>query len=210
MSLSNYTQLQTSIASWAARQDMTDVIPDFVALVEARLRRILRGRDGVVRTSLVLSAAANDLPGDIVEPRSLYLTGTGVEGPIDIVTPEDLHRRKRSWGSATGVPKWGAIVGSELLLVPTPDDSYAAELVYMAEITPLAEAGSGTNWVLTNHPDIYLFGALSEAEPFLKNDERMALWQRKYDQALAELRLHQDRAEFGSNSPAVRPSHVLG
>lgn len=212
MSLSNYTTLQAAVLKWLNRETDTDlaaVVPDFVTLVESRLRRTLRGRDAIVRTSISLSAGAVTLPSGVKEPRSLYIPSTTNSNPIDLVTPEQLNLLKMSYG-ATGRPKWAAMVGSELLLVPAPDTTYTAELIYIADITPLVSASGGVNWVLQSHPDIYLYGCLSEAEPYLKNDDRLPLWQSRYKEALEELRLHQERAEYGANSPAIRPSRALG
>ena len=50
-----------------------------------------------------------------------------------------------------------------------------------------------------NAPDLALYGALIEAEPFLKNDKRLAVWQGFYDTALRNYRdLHKEEDVSGS------------
>ena len=44
MAFSNYTELQTSVADWLDRDDLTARIPDFITLAEARFNRLLRIR----------------------------------------------------------------------------------------------------------------------------------------------------------------------
>ena len=39
MALATYSDLKTSIANWLDRSDLTDVIPDFIALAETRHKR---------------------------------------------------------------------------------------------------------------------------------------------------------------------------
>ena len=63
--------------------------------------------------------------------------------------------------------------------------------------------------LITNHPDIYLFGALVEAEPYLKNDERMPLWTSRLEQALTTLRLQGERELHSGSSISMR-ARALG
>ena len=53
-------------------------------------------------------------------------------------------------------------------------------------IVPLS-AGTDTNWLLTNYPDIYLYGSLIESAPYLRDDQRIGLWQSEYDRRADEL-----------------------
>lgn len=49
-------------------------------------------------------------------------------------------------------------------------------MLYLKKIEPLASAD--TNWLLEKHPDLYLFSSLVAAESWLKNDPRIALWEK--------------------------------
>lgn len=44
MTISTYAELQTSVASWLHRADLTSQIPDFITLAESKLNRKLRLR----------------------------------------------------------------------------------------------------------------------------------------------------------------------
>jgi hypothetical protein len=68
-------------------------------------------------------------------------------------------------------------------------------------ITPV---GSGTNLLLTEHPDIYVFGSLMQAETFLKNDPRLATWTALYQNAKDRLHEADRRAERSPGPLTVR------
>ncbi len=51
----------------------------------------------------------------------------------------------------------------------------------------LLDEDSQTNWLTENAPEVLLYGTLLEATPFLKNDERIPVWQNMYDRSAAML-----------------------
>ena len=67
--------------------------------------------------------------------------------------------------------------------MPTPDGAYSAILMYYAKIPTLSDSNE-TNWLLTHHPDIYLYGALLHSAPYLKEDERAQTWAALYTAAV--------------------------
>jgi hypothetical protein len=201
MALDTYTTLQASIADWLNRSDLTAVIPDFVRLAEARIRREAQVKD-VTREAITLSASPTTLPTTVKHLRSIYLNaGTGKKYPLVIMSPERLQTVADQY-PASGTPLYAAVLDTELLLVPAPDTSYAAQIVYEQEWVPLAS--NPTNWLLTNHPDLYLYGALAEAGPYLKNDERVPIWDARFQSVLEGLLIARDRAEY-PNTPTAFP-----
>ena len=72
------------------------------------------------------------------------------------------------------------------LIVPTPDDDYPIEILYY-ELPPLLDDTTQTNWLSEYAPQLLLYGTLLEATPFLKNDDRIPVWQQMYDRAAAML-----------------------
>lgn len=199
---SSYSAFQTAVADWLNRSDLTSQIPDFIVLFEARLLRTLRGKRAVVRTGLSLDSASVTLPSGIKELRSVYLTGSTFPGPIDLVTPERLAYYGTGH-SAAARPKYGALINGTLALSPTPDTSYAAEIVYEAELPALS---AGVNWLLQYYPDVYLYGTLVEAATYLRDDDRVPGWTARFQEALAQLEIDRDRAEYGANTPIIHPS----
>ena len=89
--------------------------------------------------------------------------------------------------AATGAPEFYADYDySHWLLVPTPDQAYQAEIIYY-EQPQLLDDTNQTNWLTDYAPNLLLYGALLEATPFLKNDERIGVWQAMYDRAAQAL-----------------------
>jgi hypothetical protein len=162
-------------------------------------------------TDITLNAATVSLPTDCKSLKSLYFDDGTRSGEIDVTSPQELANWKRDiYGVTAGVPQKAAIIsnGSKLALVPTPDTSYTAKIVYVVKLTRLAGgSNSATNWVLTDHSDIYLFGSLLEATPFLKNDERIPVWESKFEKAMAEMTAFLWNRQFSANTlkPRIRP-----
>jgi len=72
------------------------------------------------------------------------------------------------------------------LFAPTPDEEYPIEILYY-ELPPLLDDTTQSNWLTEYAPQLLLYGTLLEATPFLKNDERIGVWQSMYDRAAAML-----------------------
>lgn len=197
-----YSDLQTSIANWLKRSDLTSHIPDFIALCEAKFNRELRISAMENRVTTTLDEEYEDLPTDFAEMRSLQITG--VYGrPLQYMPPEDLRRR---FPDGLGTPTNYTIIGDTIQFGPAPNGSFPLEMVYYAKFEPLSN-DEPTNWMLENAPDVYLFGSLLEASPFIKNDERIPVWEAKYMQALQSVR-NEDVRKRHSGSPLVMRAGV--
>lgn len=179
MALATYTDLQASIAGWLNRSDLTSVIPDFVALAESRIARDLRIRKQVTTASLstVANTQGVTLPTDFLELENISLSSTTPPAALSVVTPEQLDR-KYPFNTAAGQPVVYALLGDSILFGPTPDAVYTVSIDYYARLTALAT--TPTNWLLTNHPGIYLFASLSEAHLYMMDEQRAALFEQKY------------------------------
>lgn len=202
MALDTYANLKTAIADWLDRSDLTDRIPDFIALAEARLNRELRIRPMEVRSTLTLTAGQRyfALPGGYLQMRNIQLNTNPVT-PLEYITPEMLDRL---YGSNTsGKPKAYSLIGDEIQLAPIPDTDYTLEVAYYEKFTPLSTDVT-TNWLTENAPDVLLYGALVEAEPFIKNDERMPLWLNAYKEAIDKIQKADDRDRHSGSQMRVR------
>jgi hypothetical protein len=76
---------------------------------------------------------------------------------------------------------------SHWLIAPTPDDAYTFEVMYYEEVQPL-DATNQQNWFTQYAPQAMLYGSLLQAMPFLKNDERLPMWQAQYDKIVNQLK----------------------
>ena len=194
MSLSTYSDLQTSIANYLARSDLTSIIPDFITLAENRLRRELRIRQMLksVTTATVASDATVELPSDFLEVRD-FVVQTNPLTPLSYSSPSSLSNDPRA--SQVGVPKSYTILANDFLLSPVPDGVYTARLLYYA--APAYLSGANTSNVFLNvAPDGLLYGALVEAEPYLMNDARINTWGSMYDRAISSLTRSDENTQY--------------
>lgn len=201
MALSNYTELQVSIADFLNRSDLTSVIPDFVTMCEAELNRSLRVRDMSVRTRAPINGQYVKLPDDFLGMRNIDL----LTDPVTPLTYKnlqnlDIHRVS----SSTGKPLYYSIMKDNIEFAPIPDGEYTIEIVYYQKIPALAaDSSNGVNWLLTDHPDAYLYGSLMHSAPYLHADERVGLWAGKYQQVLQQITSSDEKAKFSGSTPSV-------
>lgn len=184
MALSTFADLKSAVADFVNREDLTAVIPTFVALAEADMARKVRAIAMETRSTATLDAQYSGLPADWLETISLRISGADQRLTLaSLAEIADL----RAWNDdEAGQPTHYAHVAGGLELYPTPDDTYTAELVYYAKPTALSTDGS-TNWLLTNHPDAYLYGALTHSAPYLKDDARVEIWASLYANAIQSI-----------------------
>ena len=206
MAIGNYTQLQTAVANWLDRDDLTDRIPEFIALAEARMNRVLRLRmmESKYTASTVASQRNYALPTGYIQMRNFQINTSPVT-PLQYVSPEIYDRL---WGGSTGgTPQFYTIITNEIQLGPIPGSVLTLEMLFYKKITALSGTNT-TEQMLTDNPDIYLYGALLEAEPFIMNDERVGLWAKGFQQAVADLQ-EQDNKDRHSGS-ALRVMNTSG
>jgi hypothetical protein len=201
--LTNYGELQASIADWLNRADLVAQIPDFIALAEAKMKRKLRRTS--VRTTITISSDTTAPPADMVELRSIRLiTGQpDLDRPLTLVSPEVLAEMRAMQGNAIGRPRWVSMIAGQIVVTQPPDATYTAEIIYFQSLIPLSNTNT-TNIVLTAAPDAYLFGALLAASVFLEHDERIPVWQTGFDNAIDELNDVRDREEYNASVRGIR------
>jgi hypothetical protein len=188
MAISTYSELQTAVQNWL---DNTNTIPvarvqEFIALGEADIRRRIRVRENLAAVSGLLVAAEPtlSLPSDFGGIDTLSVTDNGYERPLAQLAPNVALEQYYAYGS--GVPAHYVVEGGSVRLYPTPDSAYTYTLRYWQRVPALTDAAP-SNWLLTDHPDVYLFGSLIQAELFLVDDPRVPLWQAKYEAAIEQV-----------------------
>ena len=197
MAISNYSELNTAVANWLDRDDLTDRIPEFIALAEARFNRLLRIR--AMETKQTASTVADQrnlaLPTNFIQMRNLQINTSPITS-LEYVTPEMYDRLYG--GSDTGTPKAYTILADEIQLGPIPASVQTIEMLFYKKFDALTSSAP-TNWMITNAPDVYLYGCLLEAEPFIMNDPRVQLWATAFQQAIADIQ-DQDNRDRHSGS----------
>ncbi len=200
MALSTYDELKTSIANWADRDDLTAFIPDFIALAEARFNRELRLRSMEQKdfADTVGGQSNYALPTNYLQMREFRLNQ---EPTISLryVSPEIFE----AWNLGQGIPKFYTIIANEIRMGPTPAGVYEMEMLFWRKFPALSSTVQA-NWMISNSPDIYLYGALMEMEPFIQNDERTALWAAGYNRAIETLQLQDDKDRHSGSALTVQ------
>lgn len=190
MAISTYTELLAAGANWLARDDLTSRIPEFVTLCEAKLNRLLFVPQMETRSTSAVDTTDDEpefisLPSDFQTMRRVRLSGVTGKPRLSFMTQTQLDDYRYSIDNVTDQPVYFTIMGSEMELAPTPNEDYALEMVYRKNIPALAS--NSTNWLLTLAPDIYLYGTLLEAMPFIKDDARVSLWASAFSTVLDDL-----------------------
>lgn len=199
MALANKTDLVAAVADWLNRQDLTARIPDFVTLAETDLNRTLRVQDMIVRATAAITEQYTAMPLDYLKMQYLQMN-TSKPYEVEFRTPEVMRQQRRELYSVAGEPKIFTTIGSTLELAPTPDIEYVAEMAYFGKIPALTD-DNPTNWLLTKHPDVYLYGTLIHSAPFLKDDERLAGWVSAYDRLVERIRMDDESAKTSGSTP---------
>lgn len=196
----NYATLKTNIGEWLNRQDLEAVIPTFIELAEAEFNRRIRVREMLKRADATIETQYTALPGDFVAMKSLYLV-TNPTQVLEQKSIEGLQDTKRYHYAAK--PKHFAVTGGTFEVYPAPDTSYTAEMVYYSSIPVLSDTNT-SNWLLAKHPDVYLYGALIQTAPYLRDDARIQIWSSLYEKAMSQMKLLDEQSSYSAGALTAR------
>jgi hypothetical protein len=178
-------------ATYASDPVVYEQIPRLINLAERRISRELKiqGFINVVTGTLVVGQSVYSKPDRWRDTVSINI-GTGANSNSRSVLYARAYEYLLSYWpdrSQTDEPLFYADYDySHWLLAPTPDAEYPFEILYY-ELPPLLDDAVQTNWLTEYAPQLLLYATLLEATPFLKNDERINVWQSMYDRAAAML-----------------------
>ncbi len=181
MALSTYSELRSSLAG-QVRADVVALVGDFITLAEDRMNRRLRIRAMESRVQASVSSEYVQLPTGFLAMRNFQLN-TSPRTRLEYATPEYLDA-KYGDSATTGQPVFYTLVGGEIQLAPVPDGTYTAEMDFYEKLDIATDL---TNWVLTNAPRVYYYGALAEAQRYIKDDKRAAQYDALQEIAIQDL-----------------------
>jgi hypothetical protein len=179
MAITTYAELQTAIGSWLDRS-LTQVT-DFIVLFEAQVNRRLMVRQQTTSTTLTPSSGSATLPTDYLEWKRVTWTGSPTR-ELTYVTPSALSSFNAS--AVSGTPTHFTIEGSTLKVAEISDT--ALDFLYSQKVPALSVTNT-TNWLLTAHPDAYLFGALTMSATLTSDAENGRAWNALTQGILGEL-----------------------
>lgn len=200
MSISTYEALRLAVAERMKRADAAANVPDYIEGAEDVFRRELRFREMEQRSTATISGAYLALPTDFLEVRNVQLNTTPVR-TLEFVSPEYLDTR---WKGGAGIPVHYTIIGGEFQFGPIPSatTSYTIEIAYYESLPALTTAAN-TNWLLTRHPLLYLYGALSIAGDDTQ-DPRAAQWNALFAQHMDSARKSDKRARWSGSTLSMK------
>lgn len=181
MSITTYAELQTAIGNWLDRTDLSSRITEFIALFEAQINRRLRVRKQQTTTTLTVTSGVATLPTDYLEWKRLTWTGSP-NRQLEYVSPEFLANINQS--SVTGPPSYFTIEGESIKVGPL--DNTSLSMMYEQKLPALTDSAT-TNWMLTAHPDGYLFGSLTMSATFTEDAQAGQAWNALTQNILGEI-----------------------
>jgi hypothetical protein len=207
-SVMTYDSLVENIQSYLERTDTATLekIPLFIMLTEQIIASQIKflGNLTVNTSTMTASTSIIDKPARWHKTVSMNITVSGERQPVLLRKYEYL---REYWPNATstGTPEFYSDYDyTHWLVAPTPDLAYTFEVLYYERIQPL-DSSNQTNWFTIYAPQALLYGSLLQAMPFLKNDERMAMWKANYDQIMQTL-MAEDKLRIGDRQAVVMDS----
>jgi hypothetical protein len=196
VTITSYSTLVDAIVDRMNDSALSDYAPEFIQLAEASFNRRLNNLD-MEGTATIDAAESIPLPTDYKGAMSIRIDD---EAPLRQLSADDIQQK---WRDQTGRPENFSIYGGVIHLAPDPSDGdYTVTMTYLRTLTPLSAANT-TNWLLEQHPDLYLFGALVEAETRGWNNDQALFYNSRVEGMLTEINMHDARRRRGNLTDAV-------
>lgn len=199
--ITDHATLTTAVGDYLARSDLSGFIPNFIQNGENKLYRRLRLRAMEETLSGTISSGTLAVPSDYRELKFANITTSPYVS---------LERKTAEWIYATypvrsgaEIPKYIGRQGDTFIFGPYPGD-YTISGIYYKRLTALS-ASNTTNWFTTYAPELLLYAALLEAQPFLMNDKRIPVWQSALADAIATVEEEEKFEQHSGSNLAVRP-----
>ena len=209
MALTSYTTLKASIANWLNRSDLTDEIADdFIVLTEADFNSKLRVRKMIAQSTITIDSETESIPTGFLQVRDFYILSGSTKYPLRYMTPSQMDQVKGT--STTGIPQAYTILGDNFRFMPRPDSTYTGKLNFYKKFDALS-GSNATNFILENHPAIYLYGSLFHAANFLGgyNPQQVQTWQQMYATAMERLELNDREDQFSGSPLQIRSEDTI-
>lgn len=188
--LGTYAELQQAIADTLHRDDLAADIPSFIHLFEARANRYLRGL--MQETTVTLTLAAGNsfiaLPANFLE---ILTANVLLANQPQLLVQQNADAFDNGF-VATTFPTYYSVYAGNIAFDAIADQDYLIALRYLKGLDLAADL---TNWLLTSHPDAYLYGALAAAALYLQDDGRVATWAQLAASAMEEINLQASRTK---------------
>ena len=205
--INNYSDLKSEVANWLHRDDLETNIPIFIQLAESKIAKNIRSRYLETVSTIVATGGikSTEIPFDYTTIKSIVVESNPTSS-LELIPDHILQQYNQS--SATGVPRFYSITGSDLYYSPIPDNDYNVTITYSADLTPLSSVNT-INWVLTRYPYLYLYGSLIEASIFTNDPDQVQFYQSKFDDAIKDIWENYNDQSFSGSVLRARSDYVV-
>lgn len=208
------TWLAATIGDYVNRADVYPAIPNLILMTEAQLNRRITNPGVVSAVNRVTASISNEW--ESCPPDMNVFMGMTIFDPtlqtwtaIEPVTPfgvEVIRGYREAWPK---IPGRVAVVGTNFQFSPVPDQPYVVNVEYVANIPALDPVMNPSNWVISQYPDVYLYGCLAQTAgyfPDMAVDARVKGWRNSFDLACQETILNERDKRGPKWTPAFRAS----
>jgi hypothetical protein len=194
---STYAELKDQVRNFINKPDIDQTIDTFIDLAEADIARKVRHWKMEKRATVQLDDQYSRVPTDWLESIRFYLSG-GDTYELELASRAELLNRRMNSVNTSGRPKYYTMSDGAFEIYPTPDAAYTAELLYFSQNTALSDENT-SNWLLSDYPDVYLYGTLAHTAPFLGEDQRLPIWAQLYQSALDGVNMASEKARYSGS-----------
>lgn len=188
--VTSYSSLLSTVQNYLARGDLASDAPGFVQMWETSFYRQPKNHGSWMEAQLsgVIASGVLPVPANFLNLKVAYIA-TSPACRLEYVSLEQLYGRFPR-GDWQGVPEWISRDRTNFVFGPESDSGYTVNGTYWARPVDLRSSpdDAEAHWLTLYAPDLPLYGALLQAEPFLKNDSRIATWANFYQAALTDYR----------------------
>jgi len=204
-SVMTYDSLVENIQSYLDRTDTDTLakIPLFIMLSEQIIASQIKflGNLTVQTSTMTIGQPILDKPARWHKTVSMNVTVAGQKQPV-LLRKYEYLREYTPDATTTGAPVYYADYDyTHWLVAPSPALAYEFEILYYERLQPL-DSSNQTNWFTIYAPQALLYGSLLQAMPYIKNDERMPMWQQNYDLIIQTLKT-EDVQRIGDRQATV-------
>lgn len=174
MTIANYSDLKAAVARWMNRTDLDTQVPDFITIAESRIALTVRSWQMIKSMPLTQIAGQSGvaLPTDWLEWNRVALHGQN--DPLEY-TDYPYFQSLLAQGDIAHCGKYTMDSGMLMVvgLIATGAPSVQIDVSYYARIKPLDDTNNA-NWLLTAHPEVYLYGAAVSGWQYVLDEQRAA------------------------------------
>ena len=204
--MKNYSEHQSFVADFLARDDLTAQIKTFVGLAEQRMSRELNIAilERVARADVLANQQFVSLPTDMRSIREIAVIDGTTRTSLRYLTPAQLDERKRN--TTTTDLEFYSITANDVELLGIPAKALKLEIIYNEGVAAL-DSATPTSTILTRHGDAYLHGTLHQAFSFLQDEQRAQYHDALFTRAMAEVVKDSNNQRFGTADLQVRRAY---